>query len=91
MLAKIFKNANFLAFCYGLSVMTWILLMIIFSQPFEVGQVNVLGQYQNEAECNTDKNRALEIFRSHRTEAPERANFGCLGIGETDGQGISAL
>jgi hypothetical protein len=91
-LAKIFKNANFLAFCYGLSVMKWILLMIVFSQPFEVGHVDVLGQYPDEAKCNKAMNRALAIFRSHRTEAPERASFGCLGIGKTDEQkGISAF
>jgi hypothetical protein len=53
----------------------WILLMIIFSQPFEVGQVDILGTYADQDRCMSEHSRAIEL------ETPQPASFGCIQLG----------
>ena len=52
----------------------WILLMIIFSQPFEVGQVDILGTYADQDQCMSEHSRAVEL------EVPQPASFGCVQL-----------
>jgi len=67
------KNAKKLAVWYILAVM-WILLMIIFSAPYEVEKVDILGNYQNKTECVQEIQRALTL------EVPKQTSFGCVKI-----------
>ena len=52
----------------------WILLMVIFSAPYEVGKVDILGNYQTKTECVAEINRALTF------EVPKQTSFGCVKI-----------
>ena len=67
------KNAKKLAIWYIL-VKMWILLMIIFSAPYEVEKVDILGNYQNKTECVQEIQRALTL------EVPKQTSFGCVKI-----------
>ena len=73
MLDSQIKNAKKLAIWYIL-VKMWILLMIIFSAPYEVGKVDILGNYQTKPECVAEINRALTF------EVPKQTSFGCVKI-----------
>jgi hypothetical protein len=52
----------------------WVLLMVIFSQPYEIAKVNILGTYYNKTDCTDEVNRALSIT------VPVKTSFGCLKI-----------
>jgi len=52
----------------------WILLMIIFSAPYEVETVDILGNYQTKSECVEEIQRALVL------EVPKQTSFGCVKI-----------
>jgi len=52
----------------------WVLLMVIFSQPYEIAKVNILGTYYNKTACTDEVNRALSIT------VPVKTSFGCLKI-----------
>ena len=73
MLDNKFKNAKKLVIWYIL-VKMWILLMIIFSGPYEVGKVDILGNYQTKPECVEEIQRALTF------EVPKQTSFGCVKI-----------
>ncbi len=49
--------------------------MIIFSAPYEVGKVDILGTYQTKPECVQEIQRALTF------EVPKQTSFGCVKIG----------
>ena len=48
--------------------------MIIFSAPYEVGKVDILGNYQTKSECVAEINRALALT------VPNQTSFGCVKI-----------
>lgn len=52
----------------------WVLLMIIFSQPYAIGTVNVLGVYSEKSVCVNEQQRATDIGTKKRTA------FGCIKI-----------
>ena len=52
----------------------WILLMIVFSQPYHVAKVDILGTFSEKAVCISEQKRAIEIGLSART------SFGCVLI-----------
>ncbi len=54
----------------------WILLMIVFNQPFEVGRVDVLGTYADRDRCMLEHGRAFEL------KTPQPTNFGCVQLKE---------
>ena len=39
----------------------WVLLMIIFSQPYHVATVDILGTYPEKAVCVKAQKRAMDI------------------------------
>ena len=52
----------------------WILLMVVFSQPYEISTVDILNTYYNKRACTDEVNRALSIT------VPVNTSFGCLKI-----------
>ena len=52
----------------------WILLMIIFSQPYHVSTIDILGTYSDKTACVKEQTRAQTIETSHWT------SFGCVKI-----------
>ena len=73
MLDRKFKNAKKLAVWYPLGAM-WILLMIIFSAPYEIEKVEILNTHHSKKKCVEEINRALEM------EVPRETSFGCVKI-----------
>ena len=52
----------------------WVLLMIVFSQPFHVADVNILGTFHKKMDCVMEQNRAMAIGTVIKT------SFGCVKI-----------
>ena len=52
----------------------WVLLMIVFSQPYHVATVDILGTYTLKTVCINDQKRATAI------PTPARTSFGCVKI-----------
>ena len=52
----------------------WILLVIILSQPFQVGSVEILGIFLLENQCESERVRAVDLT------LPYKMNIGCLRI-----------
>ena len=52
----------------------WVLLMIVFSQPYHVADVNILGTFHKKMDCVAEQNRAMDIGTIIRT------SFGCVKI-----------
>ena len=52
----------------------WVLLMIVFSQPFHVATVDILGTYSNKTVCVSEQRRAMAIGTINKTA------FGCVKI-----------
>ena len=55
----------------------WILLMIIFSQPYEVAQINIIGQFKQKPACVSEQERAVKVYNKSSTA---RVSFGCIKI-----------
>ncbi len=55
----------------------WVLLMIIFNQPYTVDHINNLGQYPNKSVCIKEQQRALKAYDSRRNGT---ASFGCIKV-----------
>ena len=56
----------------------WVLLMIIFSQPYQVEYINLLGSYKHKEECVIEKDRAVNTMNQTNSRP---VSFGCLKIG----------
>ena len=52
----------------------WVLLMIVFSQPYHVATVDILGTYPDKEVCVSEQNRATAIG------TPFKTSFGCVKI-----------
>ena len=52
----------------------WVLLMIIFSQPYHVSTVDILGTYSEKEACVEEQKRATAIGTYNKT------SFGCVRI-----------
>ena len=52
----------------------WVLLMIVFSQPYHVATVDILGTYSTKSVCVNEQRRAMEIGTIIKT------SFGCVKI-----------
>jgi hypothetical protein len=52
----------------------WVLLMIIFSQPYHVATVDILGTYSEKMICINEQKRAMKIGTIIKT------SFGCVKI-----------
>ena len=52
----------------------WVLLMIVFSQPYHVATVDILGTYSEKDVCVSEQRRATAIL------TPYRSSFGCVKI-----------
>ena len=52
----------------------WVLLMIIFSQPYHVATVDILGTYSTKTVCVSQQKRAMAIGTIIKT------SFGCIKI-----------
>ena len=50
----------------------WVLLMIVFSQPFHVATVDILGTYTHKVVCVKEQKRAMDIGTVAKT------SFGCV-------------
>ncbi len=55
----------------------WILLMIVFSQPYEIKYIKVLGDYPSHQLCVQEQKRALGI---HADGEYGTASFGCIKV-----------
>jgi len=55
----------------------WILLMIIFSQPYEINKINIIGEFKKKSVCVSEQNRAVEVYNKSNTA---RVSFGCIKI-----------
>ena len=52
----------------------WVLLMIVFSQPYHVATVDILGTYPTKTVCVSEQKRAMDIGTIYKT------SFGCVKI-----------
>ena len=52
----------------------WVLLIIIFSQPYHVSTVDILGTYAERTACVNAQERAMSI------NVPKKTSFGCVKI-----------
>jgi len=52
----------------------WVLLMIVFSQPYHVSTVDILGTYSDKEVCVSEQKRATAIG------TPTKTSFGCVKI-----------
>ena len=52
----------------------WVLLMIVFSQPYHVATVDILGTYISKTVCVSEQKRAMSIGTGVKT------SFGCVKI-----------
>ena len=52
----------------------WVLLMIIFSQPYHVDKIDILGTYADKEVCVNEQKRATDIGTIAKT------SFGCVKI-----------
>ena len=52
----------------------WILLVIIMAQSYQVDRLEILGSFQGEKKCNSERNRALTVG------LPKNMNIGCLKL-----------
>ena len=52
----------------------WVLLMIVFSQPYHVATVDILGTYSTKSVCVSQQKRAMDIGTITKTA------FGCIKI-----------
>ena len=52
----------------------WVLLMIVFSQPYHVATVDILGTYSTKIVCVSEQKRAMAIGTVIKT------SFGCVKI-----------
>jgi len=50
----------------------WILLMIVFSQPYQISHIDVMGAYGSKESCTKEVKRALSL------DIPVKASFGCI-------------
>lgn len=50
----------------------WILLMIVFSQPYHVSSIDIIGAYGTKRTCTDQVKRALAIG------VPVKSSFGCI-------------
>ena len=46
--------------------------MIVFSQPYEIDHVEILGNYGSQPACLQEKERALTF------QVPRKSSFGCV-------------
>ena len=52
----------------------WVLLMIVFSQPYHVATVDILGTYSEKSVCVSEQERAMTLL------VPQKTSFGCVKI-----------
>ena len=52
----------------------WVLLMIVFNQPYHVATVDILGTYSEKIVCVNEQRRAMAIGTIIKT------SFGCVKI-----------
>ena len=52
----------------------WVLLMIVFSQPYHVDTVDILGTYTQKVICVKEQKRSVDIGTGSKT------SFGCVKI-----------
>lgn len=64
--------------------MYWILLIITFASPYQVGHIEILGKYDNKYECIAEQERAIDISNKNK-QGP--ATFSCLKMGWQKTQG----
>ena len=52
----------------------WLLLMIMFSNPYHIENIKILGNYDTKAICATEVKRAVAI------KVNRKLSFGCIKI-----------
>ena len=55
----------------------WVLLMIVFNQPYMVDHINNLGEYSSKEHCTKERNRAVKLI-NRGTYTP--VSFGCARV-----------
>ena len=57
----------------------WILLMIVFNQPYQVDYISILGNYSSRTACKQGVDRALYAYSQSKNSAS--SSFGCVKVG----------
>mgnify|MGYP006451770953 FL=1 len=55
----------------------WVLLMIVFNQPYVVDHINNLGEYPSKKYCSKERDKAVKII-NRGTYGP--VSFGCARV-----------
>ena len=55
----------------------YILLMIVFSQPYGVEYIHNIGEYPTKQICVEERNRAIKIFNESKASYTA---FGCIPV-----------
>ena len=56
----------------------WILLMIVFNQPYQVDYINILGNYAQKSDCKKGIARALYAYSQSKNSVS--SSFGCVKV-----------
>ena len=52
-------------------------MMIIFSQPYQVDHIKLLGEFKQKTECAFEQKRAVTVYN---TTSTDKVSFGCIKI-----------
>ena len=52
--------------------------MVVFSQPYQVDHIQLLGEYKDKVRCVMEQERAVDIYND---TSSDKVSFGCLKIG----------
>jgi hypothetical protein len=53
----------------------WLLLLVMFAAPMQIGQIDILGTHWSEKDC------VKAVERARDTGIPKEANIGCVYVG----------
>jgi len=53
----------------------WILIMIIFNQPYQVDHIQLLGKYNNRQQCAVQQRKAVKVYNESKNVP---VSFGCM-------------
>ena len=55
----------------------WLLIMIIFNQPYNVDHIKLLGRYDNRQQCIDQQRKAVEVYNESKNVP---VSFGCMQL-----------
>ena len=64
----------------------WLLVMIVFNQPYQVDHIQLLGKYTSRQNCVVEQRRAVSVYNKNQ-KGP--VSFGCMRLEGTTIKGAN--